>query len=159
MALLLLLVLTASPARAEFRVFMALSAPSDSELEIFQSQMRRALRGLGDVDVVEGGENFNLSVVLLKDETRAGRILGYTAGVLVQKVPDRSLLSREALTALLPECREGDVRNVASTFGIFTRNLVSVELFQILTGPDNLGEMADRIAAAMDGAVLERERQ
>ena len=72
----------AEETKPSFKVGLSITCPDKGTEQAIESYLSRELRSLGDVDIVDPGEDIILEIIALKDLTVSGKVLGYSFSVV-----------------------------------------------------------------------------
>lgn len=116
----------------------------------FSSKINSALRRLGDVTVVETDPLYEIHIVALTNTTGRAQLAGYTVSIVVIEHG----ISKDTIHGLI-DSMTGNVKEVLK--GICVKG--SFVHHSVLTGPDDLEEIAQRTVADIDVGPLENQRK
>jgi hypothetical protein len=125
---------------------------SDSVKSEFESFVKRELRSLKDVEIVESDQDHTLAFVVLETKTSAGLTTGYAVShVLTHR------FSREVIPLMFGKKLSKEDLN---WLGQATESAVFLDDHKLLTcGPDKLRSIAEKLVAQYDSDTLEPGRQ
>ncbi len=135
-----------------FRITLSVDSSDESKSRI-ESYIRRELRSLGDVTLVETNSSVAIRLVGIDLKSRADRPQGYAISVVVAApFPARAYLGMPMFACLT----EHDRKNVEE--GLRKYELPEFHSL-FVCGQDELKTSCDHIVAAVDSSVLEPQRK
>jgi hypothetical protein len=152
LTLLLFSICTSAQQRRQVRVSVKVTAD-----EVIQSQLisniNSGLRNLGDVVIAgEDDVKMHIDIVVLKTSNVGGRVSGYAVSIVVTE----SQISKQTVKKIVD----------GATPAGFQRNLlndictgVTIIHHSVLSGLDDLTDIAKRIVAEIDADPIENERK
>jgi len=72
----------AEETKPNFKIALAINCSDEGTNKKTESYLSRELRSLGDVDIVDSGEECKLTAIVVKDMYKSGEVLGYSLAVL-----------------------------------------------------------------------------
>ena len=143
----------------ETKVRVLVSCDDEETKRSINSYVKRELRSLGGVKIVEQGEEWRISIITIRTKSKSGKFRGYAMGYTFIEITDR-YMSESAIKTLIEHSdvfHKDNIGDIDMWLQVPIQKYITSGLY--LDDTDSLRSMCEDLVVYFDTDILEPAKQ